>query len=334
MDALLLLIAASGVHAALSSPSDAPIIIKDLAAPRYFGAAANTSWLFVDQNYTDIVKTQFSIFTPENEMKWEMIEPFQGVFNFTPADEIVKFAESVEAKVHGHTFVWASQLAPWVNDTLSATELDNALENHITKVMEHFKGRIYAWDIVNELISDTAGLKLKDNLWTKKLGELVIPKALTYARNADPKVKLYVNEYGIEGINNKSNTLYDLVKSWQKDNVPLDGIGFQSHFRLGQVPPTFQENLQRFADLGLDVAITELDINIGVHGNATTLAQQAKDYHAAVEACVKVSRCVSVTVWGVSDERSWLPYGDVLPWDAQKNPKPAFYAIADAFKGQ
>lgn len=103
---------------------------------------------------------------------------------------------------------------------------------------------------------------------------------------------------------------------------------------LGQVPPTLQANLQRFADLGLDVAITELDINMRGPSNATALAQQAKDYYQVVDACVQTKRCVSVTVWGVSDDHSWIPNGQVLPWDANKNPKPAFFGIADAFQGK
>ena len=138
--------------------------------------------------------------------------------------------------------------------------------------------------------------------------------------------------------------------------MPVDAIGFQCHFELNQVPDTLQQNLQRFADLGLDVAITELDINTGTpNASDTLLQQQAENYWTVVNACVQTNRCVSVvstkrllncwsqymndrfvsqSVWGVSDDHSWIPNGSVLPWNAEKQPKPAFYAIADAFEGK
>lgn len=105
-----------------------------------------------------------------------------------------------------------------------------------------------------------------------------------------------INDYGIEGINAKSDAMYNVVKGYLADGIPVDGVGFQSHFGLGQVPSTLQQNLQRFADLGVDVAITELDINIGTGNpqNATAFALQAQDYWTVVNACVNVKRCVGV----------------------------------------
>lgn len=187
--------------AAAAPPSGSNIILRKLASPRFFGAAANTTFLFNDANYTKVISTQvshsvsyiatetedisqFSIFTPENEsecfipscqpihespspVKWESIEPEPNVFNFGPADEIVRFAESIGAKVRGHNFEWygyhmssarsecvlthtcrGSQLAPWVNSSLTATELDKALKNHITKILNHFNGKLYAVDVI------------------------------------------------------------------------------------------------------------------------------------------------------------------------------------------
>ncbi|KAL5481163.1 hypothetical protein ACEPAI_10104 [Sanghuangporus weigelae] len=355
---LLLLL---GVLACSAAPQDTttqdggsrPIIIRNLAGPRYFGTAANTMFLYNDQAYTRIISTQFSMMTPENEMKWENIEPQQNVFNFTGGDEIVRFAKSVNARVRGHTFEWQvylldssspskqpimnareNQLAPWVNDSLTATQLDRALENHIKTVLNHYRGQLYAFDVINEMISDnTPNETFKDNIWTRKFGEIAMPKALQYAREADKNIRIYINDYGTEGINSKSDTLYNVVQGFIRDGVPVDGIGFQCHFILGQIPTTVAENMQRFADLGLDVAVTELDIILPGPANETALAQQAQDYWTVVNACVRTNRCVGVTTWGVSDDHSWLPNYNVLPFDAQKQPKPAFYAIADAFQG-
>ncbi|KIP04450.1 glycoside hydrolase family 10 protein [Phlebiopsis gigantea 11061_1 CR5-6] len=310
------------------APTAKPIILRNLAAPRYFGAAANTTFLFNDKNYTEVISTQVAV-------KWENIEPEPNGFDFGPADEIVRFAESVGAQMRGHNFMWGNQLPPWVNTSLTATELDKALENHITAIMDHYRGKIYAWDVINEMISDnTPNETFKDNIWTQKFGEEAMPKALAYARAVDKQPKLYINDYGIESINSKSDTLYDVVSGFLADGVPIDAIGFQCHFTLGQIPTDLEANLQRFAALGLDVAVTELDINLRGPANATALAQQARDYWSVVHACVNTRRCVSVSVWGVSDDHSWIPNGEVLPWDAEKQPKPAFYAIADAFEGK
>ncbi|ESK87274.1 glycosyl hydrolase family 10 [Moniliophthora roreri MCA 2997] len=335
---ILALLSLIDAFPAYGGPVHGNVVLKDLAKPRFFGAAANTTFLFNDEKYTEIAEKQFSIFTPENEMKWESIEPQQNVFNFTGADEIVRFAHSVSAKVRGHTFVWGNQLAPWVNDTLSGRELDQALKNHIHTILDHYRGKLYSFDIINELISDTPteNAVFKSNIWTQKFagGEEVMKKALTYARETDKEIKLYYNDYGIENIGPKSNALIDIIKRFKESGVPLDGIGFQCHFGLGQVPSDLQENLQRFADLDLDVAITELDINMRGPANETSLAQQAEDYHKVASACVAVKRCVSLTIWGVSDDHSWLPNGHVLPWDGNKQPKPAFYALAGAFKNE
>ena len=165
---------------------------------------------------------------------------------------------------------------------------------------------------------------------------------------------LSMNDFGIEGINAKSDTLFNVVKGFIANGVPIDGIGFECHFTLGQVPTDMQQNLQRFADLGLEVAITELDINMNGEPNATALAQQAQDYWTVANACFSVDGCVSFvsyyrvasrerrflidwhqTDWGVSDDHSWLgPLGNGLPFDKEKAPKPAFFALADAFQGK
>jgi len=268
-------------------------------------------------------------------VKWEVIHPFPNVYNFTPADELVNFANSIGARMRGHNFVWGSQLAPWVNDSLTAVEIDKVLQEHIVTIMDHYKkDNIYAWDIVNEIVSDTLNVStFKQILWTQKLGEDVVPKAFTYARAANPAVKLYINDYGIEGLGPKSDALFSIVQGMIKDKVPIDGVGFQCHFGLGQVPPTLQQNLQRFVDLGLEVAITELDINTGSFAPTDAMfQQQASDYFAVVSACANVKGCVSVTTWGIMDNHSWIVGKDVLPWSGTGAAKPAATAIVQAFE--
>ncbi|KAH8922989.1 glycoside hydrolase family 10 protein [Atractiella rhizophila] len=299
-------------------------------ASPYVGAAIANSHLS-ESAYATTAARDFNIFTPENEMKWDATEPQQGVFNFAAADNIVNFALNNGAKVRGHTFVWANQLPSWVSG-LSASQLDAALKNHITQVMTHYKGKIYAWDVVNEHIEENGAIK--DTIWSRAFGIDLFTKSLTYARAADPAAKLYINDYNIEGQNAKSDGLYNVVKQLQAKGVPLDGIGFQSHFINGQIPSTLKANLARFSALGLQVAITELDIR--QQTSARNDALQATNYRDVVNAC---PQCVSITVWGVTDKYSWIPstfsgYGAALLYDENYNKKQAWTATRDALAAQ
>jgi len=209
------------------------------------------------------------------------------------------------------------------------------MKKHITEEVTHYKGKIYAWDVVNEAIGDDGNMR--DSIWHKNFGNNFIAEAFKTAHATDPDAKLYYNDYGVEAKNHKSDTMYKLVQDLKTQGVPIHGVGFQSHFSLGQIPHDMQENMERFAALGLDVAITELDIRMQLPSTAEKLAQQAKDYAAVVKACHAVSRCVGITFWGISDKHSWVPdsfhgFGDALPWDANYKPKPAVAAMEEALK--
>jgi endo-1,4-beta-xylanase len=209
------------------------------------------------------------------------------------------------------------------------------MKKHITDEVTHYKGKIYAWDVVNEAIGDDGNMR--DTIWHKNFGNNFIAEAFRLAHEADPNAKLYYNEYNVEGKNHKSDVMYKLVQDLKNQSVPIHGVGFQSHFSLGQVPHDLQQNMERFAALGLDVAITELDIRMEMPSTPEKLAQQARDYASVVKACHAVSRCVGVTFWGISDKHSWIPSvihgsGDALPWDVNYQPKPAVAAMEAALK--
>ncbi|KAH8919013.1 glycoside hydrolase family 10 protein [Atractiella rhizophila] len=193
--------------------------------------------------------------------------------------------------------------------------------------MDRYKGRVQAYDIINEQIADNG--TLKDTIWSRAFGYDLFEKGLRYARAADPKAKLFINDYNIEGINNKSDALYALAKQLLTKRVPLDGVGFQAHFTLGSIPPTLKENLRRFSDLGLQVAITELDIRQPL--NATNPELHYQEYKQVVQAC---PQCVSITKWGVWDAGSWIPgffpgYGSALTYDKEFRTKKAWYGFRD-----
>lgn len=301
---------------------------------RYYGSAVDNPELG-DTAYADLLGTEFGTTTPGNGMKWYATEPRRGVFDFTAGDEIVAYAQAHKLKVRGHTLVWHSQLPGWLeNGTWTAGELRAILKKHITTEMRHYKGKVLAWDVANEIMNEDG--TYRENIFYKTLGPGYIADALRWAHAADPGVKLYLNDYNVEGVGAKSDAYYTLIKQLKADGVPIDGFGMQAHLALQYgFPSDMKGNIQRFADLGLDVAITELDIRMILPSDAAKLAQQADWYGQVTKACLAVRRCVGITLWGYSDRHSWIPsvfegQGAALPWDENLRRKPAYDAIAKA----
>ncbi|MES5819435.1 non-reducing end alpha-L-arabinofuranosidase family hydrolase [Streptomyces sp. RG80] len=294
------------------------------AAPsgRYFGTAVAAGRLG-DSAYTAIADREFNMITPENEMKWDAVEPSRGKFTFGPADRIVDRARANGQRVRGHTTVWHSQLPSWVASIGDANTLRSVMNGHITTTMTHFKGRVYAWDVVNEAFADGAGGQLRSSVFQKVLGNGFIEEAFRTARAADSSAKLCYNDYNIENWSDaKTQGVYRMVKDFRSRGVPIDCVGFQSHFGTGGPPAGFQTTLSNFAALGVDVQITELDI-----------AQASPTHYAnAVKACLSVARCTGITVWGVRDSDSWRTGENPLLFDDNGKPKAAYTAVADAFK--
>ncbi|ELS55604.1 putative endo-1,4-beta xylanase [Streptomyces viridochromogenes Tue57] len=321
--------------AAPAQAADAPL--RDLAAAKgkVMGTAVTGSKL--TGTYGEIAGREFNALTPGNAMKWGSVEPTRGNFDWAEADRIVAFAEAHGQQVRGHTLVWHSQNPSWLtNGSWTSAELGQLMKDHIALEVGRYKGRLATWDVVNEPFNEDG--TYRQTLWYNGLGADYIAQALTAARAADPSARLYINDYNVEGVNAKSTALYNLVKSLKERGVPIDGVGLQAHLILGQVPSTMQQNIQRFADLGVDVAITELDIRMRLPADSAKLARQAADYEAVMNACLAVSRCVGVTVWGFTDSDSWIPdtfpgEGAATPYDENYAPKPAYHAIAEALGG-
>ncbi|MFF1306954.1 endo-1,4-beta-xylanase [Streptomyces sp. NPDC058307] len=323
------------VPAATASAADTPL--RDLAAAKgkVIGTAVTGSKL--TGTYGDLAGAQFNSLTPGNAMKWGSVEPSRGSYNWAEADQIVNFAEAHGQQVRGHTLVWHNQNPDWLtNGTWTPAQLGQLLSDHIALEVGRYKGRLAAWDVVNEPFNEDG--TYRQTLWYNGLGTGYIAQALTAARAADPAARLYINDYNVEGVGAKSTALYNLVKSLKEQGVPIDGVGLQAHLIVGQVPATLQQNIQRFADLGVDVAITELDIRMTLPSDSAKLTQQAADYKAVMNACVAVARCVGVTVWGFTDSDSWIPstfpgQGAATPYDENYAPKPAYHAIGEALGG-
>ncbi|MEE4495770.1 endo-1,4-beta-xylanase [Streptomyces sp. BE230] len=320
------LLAAAGVLSLAGSAEAATTLGASAAAKgRYFGTAVAANHLG-ESAYASTLDTEFNMVTPENEMKWDAVEGSRNSFNFASADQIVSHAQGKGMKLRGHTLVWHSQLPGWVGG-LGADDLRSAMNNHINQLMAHYKGKIYAWDVVNEAYQDGSSGARRSSPFQDKLGNGFIEEAFRTARAADSGAKLCYNDYNTDGQNAKSNAVYAMVKDFKQRGVPIDCVGFQSHFNSNSpVPSDYQANLQRFADLGVDVQITELDIE----GSGSA---QAASYTKVVNACLAVSRCAGITVWGIPDKYSWRSSGTPLLFDDNYGKKPAYTAVLAALGG-
>ena len=305
---------------ALAGPAQAGTTLGQSAAERgrYFGVAIAAGRMG-DSTYMGIVDREFDSIVAENEMKMDATEPNQNQFNFTNGDRIANYALGKGKKLRGHTLAWHAQQPRWM-ESMSGDTLRRALINHITQVAAHYKGKIHSWDVVNEAFADDGrGSRRDSNL--QRTGNDWIEAAFRAARAADPGAKLCYNDYNTDGINAKSTGVYNMVRDFKSRGVPIDCVGFQSH--LGTtVPSDYQANLQRFADLGVDVQITELDIQQG--------SNQANAYRQVTQACLAVSRCTGITVWGVRDSDSWRTGANPLLFDSSGNKKAAYTAVLDA----
>ncbi|HEY9524607.1 MAG TPA: endo-1,4-beta-xylanase [Thermopolyspora sp.] len=303
---------------------------------RYFGSATDNPE-FSDTAYLKILGDEFNSTTAGNALKWYATEPQQGVFDFTPGDQVLDFARAHHQLFRGHTLVWHNQLPDWLTGgTWTADQLRAILKNHITQVVHHYRGKLYSWDVVNEAFNEDG--TYRETLFYNLLGPGYIADALRWAHEADPRAKLYLNDYNLEAIGPKSDAYYELVKSLKAQGVPIDGVGFQGHLALQYgYPSTLEDNLRRFADLNVDVAITELDIRMLLPADDAKLATQAQWYSDVTKACLAVRRCVGITIWDYTDKYSWIPAffdgeGAALPYDENLQPKPAYYAIRDALR--
>jgi endo-1,4-beta-xylanase len=318
---------------ATAGPAHAASTLRQLAEARgkYFGSDM-TGNLLSSSTVTNLDGQQFDMITPGNEMKWQTTEPNQNQFNFGPGDQIVAFAKAHNQRVRGHNLVWHSQLAPWVT-RLPLSQVKAAMEHHISTEVGHYKGQLFAWDVVNEPFNDDGSFR-QDVFFNAFGGSSYIADALRTARAADSGAKLYLNDFNIEGENAKSNAMFNLVKSLKAQNL-IDGVGLESHFILGQVPSTLLANMQRFAALGVQVAITELDVRIHLPASSANLQQQASDFSTVVRDCRAVSACPGVTQWAVGDPDSWIPgafsgFGAATMFNQNYQPKPSFNAVVTA----
>jgi endo-1,4-beta-xylanase len=300
-------------------------------------------------DYSAIASGQFDVYTPANEMKWQVVEPEQDTFDWSGADNLVNYAKANHAVVRGHCLCWHNQLPTWLttnvaNGDYTQNQLLDLLREHIFTEAGRYKGRIWQWDVCNEFLTDADPSQVDPaNWWIVNAGSEVITKAFQWAHEADPGALLFYNDYNIageDGTNAKFSAAYSLVRSLQ-ENAHIDGVGVQGHLdtQYGWNNILFRQDLEKFASLGVKVAITEADVRTFVN-NATdqvptdSLAQFAQpfEYQEMLKAALAVPEVISFTVWGFGDADSWVPgtfggEGYACLYDVNLNPKAAYYAF-------
>ena len=297
--------------------------------------------------FQSILGDEFGSLTAENDMKWAELHPEPDVYDFSGADAVVAFAKANGQEVRGHTLLWHSQNPEWVTEasaTWTCAEARDVLEDHVRTVVGRYAGEIYEWDVINEVMQDewdAGGVRLRteanpflEACSADPVG--LIGDVFRWAHEADPEAVLFMNDYNAEGINAKTDAYYELAKELLADGAPLQGFGAQAHLSLQyEFDESMQANFERFADLGLKVAVTEADVRmpLGDDGEPTAeqIAQQADRYDGLLQACLNVAACTSFTVWGFDDARSWVPgvfpegYATIMTEDFEK--KPAYDAL-------
>ena len=338
-------------HAGAAQTAVAPDSLRALAAK--VGLRMGSALIPQDietPSYAAIAGSQFSVVTPGNAMKWQIVEPQQGVFDWSSADELVSFAHAHGQLIRGHTLMWHNQLPNWLttgvaNGTISDAQLKELLHQHILTEVSRYRGQIWQWDVANEFFTDSnpSGINPND-FWVSHLGTGILDDAFRWAHQADPHALLCYNDYNIageDGSNAKSNAVYAWLKQELAAGVPISCVGDQGHLdtQYGFSGAQLQQDLQRYASLGLKVAITEADVRTFVNNAAEQVPTdhlavfaQPFEFGQMLKACLAVPQCISFTVWGFTDADSWVPgffigEGYATIYDVNLQPKPAYYEL-------
>lgn len=317
-----------------------------------------------DPKLVALINKDFNSITPENCMKWGEVRNEDGSWKWTDADAFVEFGSKHNLHMVGHTLGWHSQIPDSVfknkdGSYISKTELAKKQKEHITTIVERYKGKLAAWDVVNEAVGDDG--KMRDSHWYKILGDDFLVNAFNLAHEVDPKAHLLYNDYNNERADKRQATL-DMLTRLQKRGAPVHGLGMQAHIGLETNLQDFEDSILAYSALGLTVSLTELDIdvlpsvwNLPVAEISTRFEYKperdpyikglpkevedklAKAYEALFKILVKHRDKVDrVTLWGVSDDASWLNDFPIkgrtnypLLFDRQQQPKAAYFRLLD-----
>jgi len=304
------------------------------------GAAVSVGPLFTDKQYNEIVLSQFSMMTPENSFKPQVIHPLKDLYLFTDTDSLVEAAQNNTMLVHGHALVMGKANPEWMQKT-PESERKKVMIDHISTIVSRYRGKVIQWDVVNEPMSED-GIDYKDgrpglrkHMWLDAMGEEYIDIAYKAARAADPKAKLYLNDFGLERDGERWDAFLNLVKRLQSRGVPIDGVGFEAHVYHSPAddidPVVLKRHIQTLAAMGLESRISEIDVL------DEDPAFQAQQYADILQVCLSEPTCTSYGIWGVTDlygsttlsDRYPIVLGGSLLWDENYAPKPALNSLLE-----
>lgn len=362
-------------HEAPPPPQDGPPVVvpvrsdvpalKSVMAPYFKVGAAIEPDSTTHPADAALLASQFSSLTAENKMKPGTIGIGEGRYDFRQADEIVAFAAAHRIAMRGHTLVWHYTAGNWTEapawffagdrgDPRYHAKVAARLTRYVTDVVTHFRGKVYAWDVVNEVISDDPHtIYREDSPWYRALGKDYIEIAFRAAHAADPSAKLYINDYNTDDAGKRARLL-SVVTELRAHGVPIDGVGHQMHVSV-EWPPlaNIKQAFDDVAALGLENQVTELDVSFyndpglcwsdhnacradyGNHVPNDLLRAQALRYRALFDLFKHEPTIKAVTFWGYSDKHTWLTSAPVsrtnqpLLFNASLQPKAAFWAIVD-----
>ena len=278
-----------------------------------------------------IILENSSIVVAENCMKWQYIHPRENLWNWGDTDNLVKFAEANGMNVKFHTLFWHNQNSPFLSDRWSREKALSVMDDHISTIMQRYKGRIKEYDVVNEAFEDNG--TLRKSIWLKTVGEDYIEHAFIKAHECDPGAKLFLNDYSNETMGQaKADAMFNFVKNLKEKGVPIDGVGFQLHMdtAYGFDAEKIRDNVKRYADIGVLVSFSEVDVRIPQNNYESHLAMQQEIYCELLKMAVEEPNVINFITWGFTDSQSWVPHtfagkGHALPYDENLQPKP-FYA--------
>ncbi len=330
------------------------------------GAAVRAAQLS-EAAYAATLAREFNMVEPEDALKWEVVHPAPESYDFSQSDQVVDFATRHAMKVRGHTLVWHQQNPKWLTGgKYSSAELAEILEKHIKTVVGRYRGRIFAWDVVNEAFDELRPGELRSTIWHDQPGialassselrvasnsarpELAarspqqpysyIEHCFRWAHEADPQALLFYNDAEAEVVNPKSDAIYAMVRDFRQRGVPIDGVGLQMHIaHMHADVASISENIKRLTTLGVQVHITEMDVALPVDAfgdaNREDLQRQADIYRDIVAACLAYRGCTAIQTWGFTDKYSWIgshskhTAGAALLFDREYRPKTAYEAV-------
>lgn len=314
------------------------------------GCAVVPQRLTGEIQYGDAVAAQANLLVAENVMKWKALRPAIDKFDFRGADAILAFAAAHGQKVRGHNLCWHEALPDWFASSVTKENARNVLEQHIQTVAGRYAGKLHSWDVVNEAVDPKSGRPdgLRKSPWVDLIGPEYIDIAFRAARKADPKALLTYNDYNIENDTadqrEKREQVLKLVQGMKARNVPIDAVGVQSHLVAADPMPggELREFVRELRRMGLQVFVTEMDVND--HRLAGSVAERdagvAKVYRDYVSMMLAEPNVTAVLTWGITDKYTWLDGAKYvrsdgqpqrcLPFDADYQPTPAFFALRDA----